>query len=165
VVRVHGGLNVGEQLRDPVHLVENCSTGMLSQQRAWIPPREVLDIGRLQGDVGFLGENGPAQGRLARLARSRDGHDGELSREGPKAGFENSLDHGGQARSDGADWSIRLSLSPITFEASSQGPITAFNSPLPCPRRVAPGSGAAPGDTFPERPRLTCAFIHHRRPS
>ena len=67
---------------------------MLGQKRPRVPAREVLHVGRFEGGIGLVGENGKAERGLARLPRSGDRDDRELPGEGAEPSFEDSSNHG-----------------------------------------------------------------------
>jgi len=70
-------LDVRDQFRDALHLIENCAVIELRQEPAWVTDRELSDIWRLEVRVRVLREKGPAIGRLAALPRPGQGHGGK----------------------------------------------------------------------------------------
>ena len=53
-------LDVGEQVRDAVHLVEDRAVAMPLEKPPGVPACEFLKVGRFEGDVGLVGKNSPA---------------------------------------------------------------------------------------------------------
>jgi hypothetical protein len=87
-VFVHLDLEVGEELRHPLDLVQNGPGGVLAKKPSRILPGVVPRIGRLERNVGLGRKGHPAERGFARLAGTGDRDHRELAGRGPQSGFE-----------------------------------------------------------------------------
>src|SRR5690606_23984768 len=78
ILLVDVGLNPGQELGNPLDLVEHCTVGKLGQEATRIGTSELSRIGPFQVRVGPVVEDSSADGSLARLARSQHRHNGQL---------------------------------------------------------------------------------------
>ncbi len=79
---IHPDLEIGQQFRHMLNLVQDGPVRKAPEETARIVPREGALVRRLQVDVGFVRKAVPAQGGLSALARPGHGDDRVLREQG-----------------------------------------------------------------------------------
>ena len=87
-------LEVGQQVGGPLDLVEDGPAAEAGQEATGVGPGVFALVGGFQVDVLQVGEGGPAQRRLARLAGPGHGHERVLPEQRHQVGRYLAHDHG-----------------------------------------------------------------------
>jgi len=77
LVLIHNGLKVGKQVGAALDLIKDRTVRITGQKSPGIGVSKGADIRIFQRHISFAGENRPRKCRLARLARSGNGHNGK----------------------------------------------------------------------------------------
>src|SRR4029077_11704413 len=88
VLPVDEGLDVREEIRRPLRLVEDDTAGELVEETARIRERILADIGLFERRILMIGKRFPDQRGLARLPRTGEGHHRVLPRQSLEGGLE-----------------------------------------------------------------------------
>ena len=91
---VHQPLEVGDQVRNPLYLVDDRALGEAGEKATLVDLRLLALVGVFQRDIGAIGEDRPGEGYLALLARPGDGEDRESPYQAQSRFFSLSGDHG-----------------------------------------------------------------------
>ena len=92
-VGVDDALQVGKEVRDALHFVDDGPVGELSQKTSRVLRRKSADVRCLQGRVGMIRKQGSTESSLAALAWSGKRDGGELPSRPHQLRREVSLDH------------------------------------------------------------------------
>ena len=87
------GLEIREQLRHPLDLVQDGPVTMVAEKPARIVAGVLANVRGFERHVGFVGEDRAAQRGLAGLTRPRDGHHRKLAGGRAKSRREGTGDH------------------------------------------------------------------------
>ena len=81
ILTIHDALNVGEQRRCPLDLVQNHPAAEAPQKTFWVGYGEFPFVRVFQADIGVIAEERLGQGGFARLTGTGDGDHRELLRQ------------------------------------------------------------------------------------
>ena len=88
-------LEVRQEAGRPLNFVQDRARADSGEQTTWIALGELPFIGRFKVDVGQVGKRLAAECGLARLAWSRDGHEGIALKQTLEDGSDVARNHGG----------------------------------------------------------------------
>ena len=92
-VLVHPCLDVGDELRRPLNLIDDGAVAALAEKAKRVFDGELTGVGLLEIEVGEIGKGRSAQGCLSRLPGPSDGNDRILLIQGFENRLDFSLDH------------------------------------------------------------------------